>query len=132
MASQDNKLVISDIVKYETPAFYGREEMVIEQDGGASRALVVGDFLENGTGVKKVIVATGASCLAVLLEDVTQADNIAGDVIRVCLVRGPAVLDTDQVTCSGAEKAAAVAALAVLDITVRSEAPELSEGVATT
>ena len=87
----------------------------IKQVALASDGLVSGECLENDGG-KEVIVATGANCNAILLEPVSEADLIAGDTKRACLVKGPAVIDSDNLECAVAQKAAALVALAVLKI----------------
>ncbi len=111
---------IGDVVKMETDWHFGRQKHTIEQDGAATEALVVGELLENSGG-KEVVVATGSSCNAILLEPVSLADLIAGDTERVCLVRGPAVIDSDQVNVASAQKATALVALLALNIVSRTE-----------
>ena len=97
--------------------------MVIE--GVSGIALVRGDLLEPGTGSKLITVtaATGANCSAILMEPVSVTENEA-DCNRLCLVRGPAVIDSDTVVMSTSEtqKTQALAALAALDIHVANAA----------
>ena len=104
-------------LKWMAERRYCLEIMVIE--GVTGIALVRGDLLEDGTGVKKITVtaATGANCNAILMEPVSAAENTA-DCSRLCMVRGPAVIDSDKVVMSTSEtqKAAALTALAALDI----------------
>lgn len=93
------------------------EMRVIE--GVSGIALLKGDLLETGTGVKLITVtaATGANTMAILMQPVSAAENTA-DVNRLCLVRGPAVIDTDKIVMSTSEtqKAAAITALAALQV----------------
>ncbi len=69
-----------------------------------------------------VLIATGANASAILLEKVTQAELLVGNNIeRACLVRGAAIVDSDQVTVLAAQKAAALTALIALGIQFRTE-----------
>lgn len=120
MTTYNEAVRLGDVVKFELPMHFCRGTHTIEQDAGATAGLVVGECLEDSGG-KEIVVATGANCNAILLEDVLLADLIAGDTTRVCLIRGSAIVDTDQLTCATAQKAAAVAALLALGILVRSE-----------
>lgn len=110
-----------DVVKYETPFLYCRERLTIAQDAGATAALVIGECLEDNGGGEEVPVTVGANCHAILIEDVTAATLIAGTSQAMCLVRGPAVVDVDQLNCAAAELVAAVVALTALGIMVREE-----------
>lgn len=70
----------------------------------------------------QVLIATGANCTSILLEKVTLADLLVGNNIkRACLVRGSAIVDSDQTTVLAAQKAAALAALVALGIQMRTE-----------
>lgn len=90
------------------------ESKTIKQDAAATAGLVSGECLEDDTGL--VVVATGASCEAILIEPVALADLIAGNTTRLCITRGPAVIDSDKINCASAQKAAALTALAALGI----------------
>ncbi len=69
-----------------------------------------------------VLIATGANASAILLEKVTQAELLVGNNIeRACLVRGAAIVDSDQVTVLAAQKAGALTALIALGIQFRTE-----------
>jgi len=109
---------VGDIVKYETPFDYGRKVITIKQVAAATAGLPIGQLLEDAA-TKAVAVATGADCDAVLLEEVALADLKAGDTSRVALVKGPAVIDADNVTVAAAQKDAALAALSALGIVSR-------------
>jgi hypothetical protein len=95
------------------------ETRVIEAVASPGLAIVSGDVMELGTGVKLVCVtaATGANAIAILCEPVSLADSLA-DCNRLCIVRGPAVIDSDKLSfsVSDTQKAAALTALAALDI----------------
>ena len=123
MATLTEQARTAQWLKWMTNRGYCLAERTIEADavGGAAAALYTGDVLRLGTGVKLIAVSatTGADAVAVLLEDVTAAEN-AADVTRLVLVRGPAVIDSDNLvfTESDTQKAAAITALAALDIRV--------------
>ncbi len=70
----------------------------------------------------QVLIATGANATSILLQKVTQAELLVGNNIeRACLVRGAAIVDSDQTTVLAAQKAAALAALVALGIQMRTE-----------
>lgn len=70
----------------------------------------------------RVIIATGANATSILLEKVTLADLLIGNNIeRACLVRGAAIVDSDEVSVLAAEKAAALTALIALGVQFRTE-----------
>ncbi len=117
---------IGDIIVYETPKEYCRAVLTIKQDAAATAGLAVGTLLESDTGY--VPVVTGANCAAVLLEEVPLATLLAGDSEAVCLVKGPAIINSTQVTVTALQKTAALAALAALGIDARTE-PTFSVGV---
>jgi hypothetical protein len=69
-----------------------------------------------------VIVATGANVTGILLEKVIKEDLLVGNNIeRAFLVRGAAIVDSDQVTCLAAQKAAGLAAMVALGVQMRTE-----------
>jgi len=76
-----------------------------------------------GSTAAEVVIAVGtgdATCI--LLEKVTLADLLVGNNIsRAFLVRGSAIVDSDQVTVLAAEKADALIALTALGIQFRTE-----------
>lgn len=113
-------LVIGDVLKGEVlgELRFCRAAVTVEQDADATARLPVGQVLE-ASSTKEVACATGASANAVLLEPVELADLKAGDCVRAALVRGPAVVDSDNLTIAAAQKTAALAALAVLGIRTR-------------
>jgi hypothetical protein len=90
---------------------------------GAAGALYTGDLLRyGGSGADYIAISasTGADCVAILMEDMTAAENAVATTEKLVLVRGPALIDSDNVvtTESATQKAAAITALAALDIRV--------------
>ncbi len=128
MASQDKALVIADIVKYETPSYFCRAILTLKS--ATSQTIKVGSMLRDNTGY--ILVANGqeANVTAIALEGMTAT----GDEECLCLVRGPAIVDSDKVedqaeaSVTWSEVAAYLLALGIVG---RAEAPELSEGTAT-
>jgi len=79
-----------------------------------------------------VITATGANVTGILLEKVTQADLLVGNNIeRPFLVRGAAIVNSDECTCLAAQKAAGIAAMVALGVQMRTEPDILSSGLDT-
>lgn len=112
-------VTIGEVVLYETPMAYSRKLLTIKQDSGATEKLVIGELLEDNTG--EIIVGTGSNCDAVLLEEVDLVTLKAGDCSRVCLVKGPAIIDSDRVNVASAQKTTALVALLALGINARTE-----------
>lgn len=88
---------------------------------GAAGALYKGDVLRyGGTGADYIAVSatTGADAVAILLEDMTAAENAVATTKKLVAVRGPMVVDSDKLlfTESSAEKSAALTALEALQI----------------
>ena len=74
------------------------------------------------TTAEMVLIATGANASGILLEKVTKADLLVGNNIsRAFLVRGSAIVDSDQLTILAAQKANALTALVALGIQMRTE-----------
>lgn len=70
----------------------------------------------------QVIVATGANTTSILLEKVTLAELLVGNNIeRAVLLRGSAIVDSDQLSVLAAQKADALTALTALGIQMRTE-----------
>ncbi len=119
MATLTEDNVLGDVLKWACHRGYCLESKVIEGSDGAGSGveLFVGDVMRLGTGAKLIPVsaATGADAVAVLLEPVAE-DDATGDVNRLCLTRGPALIDTDKLvfTVSDTQATAAKAALATL------------------
>ena len=104
-----------DWMEWMAERMFNLESVTVAKDADATEGLVSGELLETSGG-KKVVVATGASCDSILVEPVGLADLVAGDVKRLALVRGPAVINSAQVNVASAQKTAALAALLALDI----------------
>lgn len=119
--TQGNNII--DGIKWEIEPRYTRAKLTIAQDADATEGLDVLQVLEASTG-KEIVCATGANANAILLEPVTLADLVAGDVSRMCLVRGPALVNTDALTVESNIKTAALAALAALNIRALTEPDE--------
>jgi hypothetical protein len=123
----DEKVTIGDVVKNEYDYRYCRERVTLLKVAEQVTDLVVGELLEPSSS-KFVVVATGASCSAILLEDVEAADLAAADVVALALVRGPAIIDSDRINVTSGQKTTALAALKALHIISMTEPTELSEG----
>lgn len=128
---QNESIYLDDVVKWEVEPRYTREVVTLEAVAGATAVPVVGELLQTGTGVKKVVVASdGSGCNAILLEEVPGglAAHKAGDISVLALVRGPALIDTDRVHVNSSYKTAALAALKVLEINALTEPASYEEG----
>lgn len=92
-------------------------------DGAVVMADLVCPVTTIGSTTAEVVIAVGtgdATCI--LLEKVTLADlKASNNINRACLVRGSAIVDSDQVTVLAAEKADALIALTALGIQFRTE-----------
>lgn len=86
----------------------------VAQDIAATEDLVAGTpmLLDSGGWVA---TATGALTEGLLYKTIAKADLIAGDVPSLIVLRGPAIVNEDQINIDGAELADCVAALAALD-----------------
>ena len=112
MATLSERSYTSEWLKWIADQDYCLASVSIAQDAGATEGLECGECLEPGM----IVVATGANTSAILLEPVDVDTLVAGTCNRLALVRGPAVIDSDKIRVAGAEKAAALTALAVLHI----------------
>jgi len=115
MATQTEKVYFGDWLEWMAERSYNLESVTVAQDESATAGLVSGEVLET-SGVKRIVLATGGNADAILVEPVALADLIAGDVKRLALVRGPAVINSAQITVDAAQKTTALAALKVLGI----------------
>jgi len=123
--TQTEPVRISDVLKWECNRNFTREKAVLTAVGGATAGLAVGNILQGGSAAS--IIAAGGTVTSILLEPVTLAEYIAG-CSKVVLVRGPAIVDTDRLTCNSSYKATALVTLAGLGIIVSAEPTELQEG----
>lgn len=94
--------VVGDVLRWCANREFCVEPRTIEAIGGVGLDLVIGDILLLGTGVKLAPIgaATGGDAIAVLLENIAAADDIADKTNVLCLVRGPALLDASQLAAS--------------------------------
>lgn len=131
---------LNDVILWELGLEHGwcRAEGVIEQNSGATAALPVGQVLQAGEETLGTfphpsygVCTTGANATAILLEAVSLAAHKAGDVTVPVLFRGPALIIEDGITISGAQKAAALSALADLDIETRKHPVKEETGTGT-
>jgi hypothetical protein len=106
---------INDILAWEVYPGFTRQVLTIDDDADATEGLEVGQVLEASSS-KEIVCATGANANAILLKKVSLADLQGGETKRLCLVRGPALVDVDLITVASNIKTAALAALAVLGI----------------
>lgn len=129
MPKQAEQTRINDVIVYEQAQQHGwcRAVKTIKANAAATAGLEVGQVLEDDTGLKPV--ATGANAKAILLEPVDLATLKAGASSRVCLVRGPALVVKEALTITSGQETAALAALKVLGIEVRSLPVKMNEGL---
>ena len=119
-------LNIGDILKYEIPMGYCREKLTLKTS--TSQTIKMGSMLRDNTGY--ILVANGqeANVTAIALEAVVAT----GDEEIVCLVRGPAIVDSDRIE-EQAETSVTwsevVTYLLALGILGRVEADEIEEGL---
>ncbi len=118
MAQDTERTYAAEWLKWMVFRGYCLETRVIEAVAAPGLAMASGDVMELTAAPPKlmcVTAATGALAIAVLLEPVSLAESLA-DCNRLCLTRGPAVIDSDKLSfsVSAVQKAQALAALAVL------------------
>lgn len=123
MATHERKR-LGDVVLYQLDHRYCCQLRTVEGAGaGSGIALQIGEVLVDGTGAKVTPVGAedGADWEAILLEPVKASDNEV-DQDRLCLVRGPAVLNGSQLTYQDdTQKAEAIAAMKTALVIVRDE-----------
>jgi hypothetical protein len=125
--TQTEKKHISDIVKFMIDPRYCIEKVTFAANGGATAGLNCGQVLEAST-TNKIACTTEASADSVLLENITLAEAIAG-CSKIAIVRGPALINTDELThTDSTAAAAALAALAALGIRAVTEPTYTQEG----
>ncbi len=130
MSALEKGLTVGEVVKFELPLNYNRETITLAQDTDADADLEIGTVLEKSSG-KWIPVATASSAAAILLEKVSKESLAAvGGVKALALVRGPAIVDKDNLSVAeGAGLAAVVAALEALGIICRAEPTKQSVGL---
>ena len=124
---------IQDLVKFETDARFCREVKEIDAtDVAAGTALACGDLLQAGSNTAQYKLLAGTSPTAVLLGVYGPASSYGSELQTAytmpdpavdlkCLVlnQGPAIIDHAYVDYQSQTEATCNAALAVLDILVR-------------
>jgi len=123
---------ISDVIIWETAQEHGwcRSIVTFDQNPSATTAIEVGTVLQDSeeTGYHAACTV-GASANAILLQRVSAAELIAGDVDAVALVRGPAIVKSGSLTIGGSgQTAAALSALGILLIDYRTYPAKQEEG----
>jgi len=100
-------------------------------DGGVVCSdYALGVTTPGSTALDVKTIATGANCTCILLEKVTLADLIAeNDIWRSFLVRGPSIVDGDNLSGAAAQLADAKTALIALGIQIRTEPTIYTAGV---
>jgi hypothetical protein len=115
MSTLSERAYSADWLKWITNVNYCLQVCTIDDDAAATVGLVSGEVLETSSS-KKIVCATGSSADSILIEPVSLADLQGGETKRLCLVIGPAVIDSDKINVASAQKADALTALAVLGI----------------
>ena len=115
MSTLTDTAAVGEWLKWFVENRYCLKVCVIDDDSDATEGLVTGAVLETSS-TKKIACATGANADSILVEPVSLADLVAGETNRLCIVRGPAVIDSDKITCATDQKAGALTALAALGI----------------
>lgn len=116
MATQTELKVVGDLVKYEAPSQYSREQHTVAQN----QTLVIGSLVEltGGEVIKQSV--TEANCIGVMLEKVTTG---AGETPEAAVLVRHAIVSEDQLNYEDADsEAAAQTQLIALGIIPRSEA----------
>lgn len=81
---------------------------------------------------EKVVVATAASCDAILCRKVALnelTDGVGNAMRRSCLTKPHAIVNSSQFTCVAAELVGAIAALVTIGLDVRTEPLQQNEGL---
>jgi hypothetical protein len=118
MASDTIGKKIGDFLRYELPHEYCRARITVAK----SQTVVIGAVLDRDGATQASPIANGseANADAIALEDCTTGAGATGTVLA--LVRGPAIIDGDQlVLAANVTVAELVAPLLALGILVRTE-----------
>lgn len=107
--SQSELYYPGELIIMEMPMEFCREAKTISVANNAS--IVVGQMLEDGSGVDKKVLAADANANAVCLENYTNRTGATVTRKIACLVRGPLCLNYDRLNGEASVKATAVAAL---------------------
>jgi len=128
MSALEKGLTVGEVVKFELPLNYNRETITLAQDTDADADLEIGTVLEKSSG-KWIPVATASNAAAILLEKVSKESIAAADVEALALVRGPAIVDKDNLYVGDATLADVATALEALGIICRAEPTKQSVGL---
>jgi len=94
-------------------AGYCFEQLTVAQQAGQVGDMESGQVLQlESEGYVECV--TGTTADAILVTSIPEADLQAGDVEALCLVRGPAVIDEQEIIIAAAELAGALTALGAL------------------
>ena len=120
-------LTVGEVVKFELPLNYNRESITLKQNQIATADLEIGTVLKYASGWEPVVSGSESSAAAILLEKVSKESLAAvGGVKALALVRGPAIVDKDNLSV---KVDAVVAALKALGIICRAEPTKQSVGL---
>ncbi len=120
-------LTVGEVVKFELPLNYNRESITLKQNQIATADLEIGTVLKYASGWEPVVSGSESSAAAILLEKVSKESLAAvGGVKALALVRGPAIVDKDNLSV---KVVAVVAALEALGIICRAEPTKQSVGL---
>ncbi|HOM61919.1 MAG TPA: head decoration protein [Anaerohalosphaeraceae bacterium] len=120
-------LTVGEVVKFELPLNYNRESITLKQNQNATADLEIGTVLKYASGWEPVVSGSESSAAAILLEKVSKESLAAvGGVKALALVRGPAIVDKDNLSV---KVVAVVAALEALGIICRAEPTKQSVGL---
>jgi len=124
-------LTVGEVVKFELPLNYNRESITLKRNQSATADLEIGTVLKYASGWEPVVSGSESSAAAILLEKVSKESLAAvGGVKALALVRGPAIVDKDNLSVAeGVDLDAVVAALEALGIICRAEPTKQSVGL---
>lgn len=119
---------LSDVLLMELEQYYCRSSATLSQDEAAEEDLYIGQVLQANSS-QYVPCTVGSSAAAILLERVSKASLIAGDVTVCVLIRGPAIVNSDKLVIAANQKSAALTALEAKGIVARTEALSVAQSV---
>jgi len=105
-------VALQDIFVNEWDYRFSREVVTFRQSSGSTQSYSIGLICEVSTG-KYIPLATAANAAGVLLSQVTNLAT-ATDLAVLMLVRGPVILNEDQLNANGQTLATALTALKAL------------------
>lgn len=129
MSALEKGLTIGEVVKFELPLNYNREAITFVKNTGATADLEIGTVLETDATYGWKVVATPANAKAILLEKVPVEKLVADNVKALALMRGPAIVDKDNLYVGNANRDSVATALTALGIICRAEPTKQSVGL---